>query len=103
MLNKQLSDEIIRQQGELLFTTLAEECTELAQACCKINRRKYHKTNYLDVLDNFFEEICDIQINLDLIKKEVTKELDISESEYNAYIYKWEKIKEEKLNNIFLK
>ena len=103
MLNKQLSNEIIKQQGELLFTTLAEECTELAQACCKINRRKYHKTNYLDVLDNFFEEICDIQINLDLIKKEVTKELDISESEYDTYIYKWEKIKEQKLNNIFLK
>lgn len=101
MLDKNLSNEIIKQQGDLLFTTLAEECTELAQACCKINRRKYHKINYTDVLDNFFEEICDVQINLELIKQEVIKELGISETEYNQHINTWTKVKEEKLKNVF--
>ena len=36
-----LYNNIIKKQGDLLYTTLAEECSELSQACCKINRKKF--------------------------------------------------------------
>ena len=49
MLDNDLSNAILNKQGELLFTTLAEECTELAQACCKINRQKFYKKDYINV------------------------------------------------------
>ena len=93
MLDKDLSNAILNKQGELLFTTLAEECTELAQACCKINRQKFYKKDYINVLDNFFEELCDLKINLDLIKQQVMKETGMSSKEYEKNIEIRKKIK----------
>lgn len=101
MLDKDLSNAILNKQGELLFTTLAEECTELAQACCKINRQKFYKKDYINVLDNFFEELCDLKINLDLIKQQIMKETGISSEEYEKNIEIWKEIKQEKLKKIF--
>lgn len=101
MLNKELSDKIIETQGDLLFTTLSEECCELAQACSKISRCKFYKKDYLNVLDNFFEELCDLEINLELIKKQVIKDTKMTEKEYNTYINTWKDIKQQKLKKIF--
>ena len=102
MLDENLSKKIIEKQGDLLYTTLAEECTELAQACCKINRNKFLGKDISDRLDNFFEEICYLQINLELIKKQVIQETGMSSEEYDQYIKNWEDVKKDKLRNIFL-
>lgn len=102
MLDKKLIDKIVEKQGDLLYTTLAEECTELAQACCKINRNKFLKKDIKDNLNNFFEEICDVQINLQAIKQQVLKETGMSSAEYEQYIKTWEYIKKDKLQNIFI-
>lgn len=101
MLDENLSKKIIEKQGDLLYTTLAEECTELAQACCKINRNKFLGKDISDRLDNFFEEICDLQINLELIKKQVIQETGMSSEEYDQYIKNWKDVKKDKLRNIF--
>lgn len=102
MIDKKLEDKIVVKQGDLLYTTLAEECNELAQACCKINRRKFFNKDFSDVLENFFEEICDVQINLQCIKQQVIKETGMSEIEYNQYVNSWTELKENKLKNIFM-
>lgn len=102
MLDKKLIDKIVEKQGDLLYTTLAEECTELAQACCKINRNKFLKKDISESLNNFFEEICDVQINLQAIKQQILKETGMSSVEYDQYIKTWEYIKEDKLQNIFI-
>ena len=57
MIDEKLKKAILEKQGNLLYTTLAEECTELAQACCKINRKKFLKQDFSKILENFFEEI----------------------------------------------
>lgn len=103
MIDKELKNAIVEKQGNLLYTTLAEECTELAQACCKINRQKFYNKNIVKELDNFFEEICDVQLNLELIKEQVIKETGMSEIEYDQYIRSWNTIKQDKLSSIFLK
>lgn len=102
MINKNLENAIVAKQGDLLYTTLAEECTELAQACCKINRKKFLKEDFSKSLENFFEEICDVQINLQCIKQQIMKETGMSEIEYDQYINTWTKFKEDKLMDVFV-
>lgn len=102
MINKDIENAIVAKQGDLLYTTLAEECTELAQACCKINRKKFLKEDILGSLDNFFEEICDLQINLQCIKQQVIKDTGMTEKEYDSFIRDWTKEKEKILTKIFL-
>ena len=50
MIDEELKNAIVEKQGNLLYTTLAEECTELAQACCKINRQKFYNKNIVKEL-----------------------------------------------------
>ena len=102
MVNKELEDAIVEKQGDLLYTTLAEECTELAQVCCKINRKKFLKQDFTEDLENFFEEICDVQINLQFIKQQVLKETGMTDVEYEQFIKSWTKLKEDKLTDIFV-
>lgn len=102
MINKDLENAIVEKQGDLLYTTLAEECTELTQACCKINRKKFLKEDFSKSLENFFEEICDVQINLQCIKQQIMKETGMTETEYNQYINTWTHLKEDKLMKIFI-
>ena len=102
MISKKLENSIVAKQGDLLYTTLAEECTELAQACCKINRKKFLKQDFYKILENFFEEICDIKINLQCIKQQIMKETGMTETEYEQYIDTWTRLKENKLTNIFI-
>ena len=85
-MDKKLKDEIIKQQGELLYTTLGEECSEVIQACSKIIRKKFYKEKF-DV-DNLLEEICDLEINLELIKEQLSKEkcLNLSKEEIDRRI-----------------
>ena len=102
MMSNELKNAIINQQGELLYTTLSEECAELSQASSKIIRQKFYNKKF-DV-DNFLEEICDVEINIELIKEQLTKEelIDISMEEINEKIEKWKEEKIKKITKIFL-
>lgn len=102
MINDKLKNAIINQQGELLYTTLSEECAELSQASSKIIRQKFYNKEF-DV-DNFLEEICDVEINIELIKEQLTKEklINISMEEINEKIEKWKEEKIKKITKIFL-
>ena len=40
MIDEKLKKAILEKQGNLLYTTLAEECSEIIQACSKIVRKK---------------------------------------------------------------
>ena len=102
-MDKELKDEIIKQQGELLYTTLGEECSEVIQACSKIIRKKFYKEKF--DIDNLLEEICDLEINLELIKEQLSREkcLNLSKEEIDKRIENWHKLKDTKLKNVFLK
>lgn len=103
MINDELKNAIIKQQGELLYTTLSEECCELAQASSKILRKKFYDKEF--DIDNLLEEICDVEINIELIKEQLTKErlIHISKAEIEQKIEEWKKNKIEKITKIFLK
>lgn len=97
-----LYDNMIEKEGNLLYTTLAEECSELAQACCKINRKKFFNEDLkVKDFDNLFEEISDVEMNLKLIKMQIAKELDYSDREIETFISLWNKKKALKLEKIF--
>lgn len=102
MVNEELKKSIIEKQGELLYTTLSEECSEIIQACSKIIRAKYYNKDF-DV-DNLLEEICDVELNLELIKEQLSKEktLNLSRKDIDKKIEIWLNIKQEKLSKIFL-
>lgn len=105
MLDENLCNAIIEQQGNLLYTTLSEECSEVIQACSKITRKKFYNEEF--DIDNLLEEIGDLEINLYLIKKQLSKEPTLkdkwSEEKINQEIENWQQKKFEKLNKIFLK
>ena len=97
-----LYENMIQKEGNLLYTTLAEECSELAQACCKINRKKFfNKDLTIEDFDNLFEEISDVELNLKLIKMQIANELDCSEEQIEDFVYLWNKKKDLKLQCIF--
>ena len=100
---EKLYNKILEKQGTLLYTTLSEECAELIQACSKIQRKKYYGEGF--EIDNLLEEINDVELNIRLIKKQLTREpsLNITEEEINNKLKEWEKKKTEKLKKIFLK
>ena len=99
---KKLYNKILEKQGTLLYTTLSEECAELIQACSKIQRKKYYGEGF--EIDNLLEEINDVELNIRLIKKQLTREpsLNITEEEINNKLKEWKKKKTEKLKKIFL-
>lgn len=100
--NSKLDNEILEKQGNLLYTTLSEECAELIQACSKIQRKKYYGEGFK--IDNLLEEIYDVELNIRLIKEQLIREpsLNITEEEINNKLKEWEKKKTEKLKKIFL-
>lgn len=100
--NSKLYNKILEKQGDLLYTTLSEECAELIQACSKIQRKKYYGEGF--EIDNLLEEINDVELNIKLIKKQLTREpsLNITEDEINEQLQKWDKKKTQKLTKIFL-
>lgn len=99
---EKLYNKILEKQGNLLYTTLSEECAELIQACSKIQRKKYYGEGF--EIDNLLEEINDVELNIRLIKKQLTREpsLNITKEEINNKLKEWEKKKTEKLKKIFL-
>lgn len=97
-----LYDNMIKEEGNLLYTTLAEECSELSQACCKINRKKFfNKELNVEDFENLFEEISDVELNLKLIKMQIAQELDYSDKEIENFISSWGDKKHLKLKKIF--
>ena len=100
--NSKLDNKILEKQGDLLYTTLSEECAELIQACSKIQRKKYYGEGFK--IDNLLEEIYDVELNIRLIKEQLIREpsLNITEEEINNKLKEWEKKKTEKLKKIFL-
>lgn len=98
---EKLYNKILEKQGTLLYTTLSEECAELIQACSKIQRKKYYGEGF--EIDNLLEEINDVELNIRLIKKQLTREpsLNITEEEINNKLKEWEKKKTEKLKKFF--
>ena len=97
-----LYDNMIKEEGNLLYTTLAEECSELSQACCKINRKKFfNKKLNVEDFENLFEEISDVELNLKLIKIQIAQELDYSEKEIESFVSSWGDKKHLKLKEIF--
>ena len=97
-----LYNEILEKQGDLLYTTLSEECAELIQACSKIQRKKYYGEGF--EIDNLLEEINDVELNIELIKKQLIREpsLNITEDKINEKLKNWEDLKIKKLKKIFL-
>lgn len=97
-----LYNNMIKKEGDLLYTTLAEECSELSQACCKINRKRFfNKDLKVEDFENLFEEISDVELNLKLIKMQIAKELDYSYKEIDSFISSWKDKKYLKLKEIF--
>lgn len=106
-MDKELKKEILEKQGELLFTTLAEECCELSQACTKITRARYIGEEPIDILrlTHICEEIGDVQMNIELIKEQIAKEYfgEYENVEYVENVIKEQRaLTEEKLKKIFL-
>lgn len=106
-MDKKLKETMIKEEGELLFTTLAEECCELAQACTKITRARHKGDKPIDLLRlcNICEEIGDVQMNIELIKEQIAKEYfgeyeDVVDVE--NLIEEQRNLTEEKLKKIFL-
>lgn len=99
---EKLYNKILEKQGTLLYTTLSEECAELIQACSKIQRKKYYGEGF--EIDNLLEEINDVELNIELIKKQLTREpsLNITKEDIDKKLKEWEKKKTEKLKKIFL-
>lgn len=99
---QKLYQNILEKQGNLLYTTLSEECAELIQACSKIQRKKYYGEGFK--IDNLLEEIYDVELNIRLIKEQLIREpsLNITEEEINNKLKEWEKKKTEKLKKVFL-
>ena len=102
MIDEKLKKAILEKQGNLLYTTLAEECSEIIQACSKIVRKKYYNQDF--DIDNLLEEICDVELNLELIKDQLAREksLNLSRQDIDKKIENWMKIKNEKVSKIFL-
>lgn len=100
--NEKLYQNILEKQGDLLYTTLSEECAELIQACSKIKRYKYFKEGF--EIDNLLEEINDVELNIELIKEQLTREpsLNITREEINEKLMNWKNLKIKKLEKIFL-
>ena len=99
---EKLYNKILEKQGTLLYTTLSEECAELIQACSKIQRKKYYGEGF--EIDNLLEEINDVELNIELIKKQLIREpsLNITEDKINEKLKNWEDLKIKKLKKIFL-
>ena len=97
-----LKKAIVNQQGDLLYTTLAEECSELAQASSKIVRKKFYNQSF--DIDNLLEEIYDVEMNIELIKEQLINEklINVSMEEINEKLKEWERKKIEKISKIFL-
>lgn len=100
--NEKLYQNILEKQGDLLYTTLSEECAELIQACSKIQRHKYFKEGF--ETNNLLEEINDVELNIELIKEQLTREpsLNITREEINEKLMNWKNLKIKKLEKIFL-
>lgn len=100
--NLNLYNTILEKQGNLLYTTLSEECSELIQACSKIQRKKYFNEDF--DINNLLEEINDVELNILLIKRQLLREptLKITEEEIKQRLKEWKEIKIKKLEKIFL-
>ena len=83
---------LIEQIGmtEMLNQT-AEEASELSQACLKLSRKirgiNYTPKTKQELIDNLYEEIADVEICIEELKSEISKE----------EIEKWKEIKRSKV------
>ena len=99
---EKLYNKILEKQGTLLYTTLNEECAELIQACSKIQRKKYYGEGF--EIDNLLEEINDVELNIELIKKQLIREpsLNITKEDIDKKLKEWKDLKIQKLKKVFL-
>lgn len=99
---EKLYQNILEKQGNLLYTTLSEECAELIQACSKIQRNKYYGEGF--EIDNLLEEINDVELNIELIKKQLIREpsLNITKEDVDKKLKEWKDLKIQKLKKVFL-
>lgn len=99
---EKLYNKILEKQGTLLYTTLSEECAELIQACSKIQRKKYYGEGF--EIDNLLEEINDVELNIELIKKQLIREpsLNITKEDIDKKLKEWKDLKIQKLKKVFL-
>lgn len=99
---EKLYNKILEKQGTLLYTTLSEECAELIQACSKIQRKKYYGEGF--EIDNLLEEINDVELNIELIKKQLIREpsLNITKENIDKKLKEWKDLKIQKLKKVFL-
>ena len=99
---EKLYNKILEKQGDLLYTTLSEECAELIQACSKIQRKKYYGEGF--EIDNLLEEINDVELNIELIKKQLIREpsLNITKEDIDKKLKEWKDLKIQKLKKVFL-
>lgn len=99
---EKLYQNILEKQGNLLYTTLSEECAELIQACSKIQRKKYYGEGF--EIDNLLEEINDVELNIELIKKQLIREpsLNITKEDIDKKLKEWKDLKIQKLKKVFL-
>lgn len=99
-----LKEAILDKQGDLLYTTLSEECSELIKACSKIIRKKFYNEPLTEKdFNNFFEEIGDVELNLECIKDQIARECSISRDSVDLEVWSWQEGKNKKLSDIFLK
>lgn len=83
---------LIEQIGMIeMLNQTAEEASELAQACLKLSRKlrgiNYTPKTKQELLDNLYEEIADIEICIEELRSEISKEK----------IEKWKEIKRSKV------
>ena len=104
-MDNELKNAILEWQGELLYSTFAEECAEIIQALSNIQRKKFCKEIPCAEVDNLLKEINDVLINIDLMKEQLCREkfLNFIIEDIDKLIKDWQNKKEEKLKKIFYK
>ena len=102
--DEKLYNTIVEKQGNLLYTTLSEECAELIQACSKIQRKKFFNKDFSEEVDNLLEEIHDVEMNLFVIKEQLVREpsLNLTREDIESRLQEWHNLKIKKFKKIFL-
>ena len=87
-----MSGILIEQIGTIeMLNQTAEEASELAQACLKLSRKmrgiNYTPKTKQELLNNLYEEIADMEICIEELRSEISKD----------NIEKWKEIKRSKV------
>ena len=75
MISEKLRNAMLKKQGDLLYTTIAEECSELIQTVSKAKRDLYNN-GFIEAehMENIIEEIGDVELNIELFKYQLAKD-----------------------------